>query len=360
MMPNSQPNSQPKILMAFSRRAYDRVIDDAQLKRLATFAHYDWLECEGWGIDQANDDPAVIAALAERIGEYDGLMVCHGAPRIDRALLDRAKRLRIIGELEGDRFAARIDLEAAWERGVRTVDTTNASSYPVAEWALGLILISLRNIGAQFRRVIAGQPRDPHLTPYRGPLTGRRVGLIGCGNMGRRLIRYLHPFEVEIWVHDPYLLPEMADALDFTLTSLDNVLSQCDAIVCLAPLTPKTRGMIGQREIELIQPGAAFVNVARGAIVDSAALIERLKRNDITAGLEVWDPEPIPAESEIRHLPNVFVTPHTAGLRAEGERNAWFGLMVDEFERFFQGHQTKFDLTPSSRANRSGDEPPSF
>jgi len=351
------PSLHPNILMAFSRRAYERAIDETQLARLAAFADYDWLECDGWGIDKANDDPATIAALADRIGEYDGLIVCHGAPRIDGPMLDKAKRLKIIGELEGDRFAARIDLEAAWARGVRTVDTTNASSYPVAEWALGLILISLRNIGAQFRRVIAGQPKDMNLTPYRGPLTGRRVGLIGCGNMGRRLIRYLQPFDVEIWVYDPYLSPDMADALDFTQTSLDNVLSQCDVIVCLAPLTPKTRGMIGAREIELIQPGSAFVNVGRGAVVDSAALIARLKRNDITAGLEVWDPEPIPEESEIRHLPNVFVTPHTAGLRSDGERNAWFGLMVDEFERFFHGHRTKFDLTPRSQANRSGDEP---
>ncbi|NJN83885.1 MAG: hydroxyacid dehydrogenase [Caldilineaceae bacterium] len=347
----------PKILMAFSHRAYDRVIDDTQIERLAAFAEYEWLECDGWGIDRANDDPATIAALSERIAEVDGLIVCHGAPCIDGAILDKATRLKIIGELEGDRFAARIDLEAAWARGIRTVDTTNASSYPVAEWALGLILISLRNIGAQFRRIIAGLPPDQNLTPYRGPLTGRRVGLIGCGNMGRRLIQLLRPFDVEIWVHDPYLSPDMADALGFLQTSLDNVLSQCDVVVCLAPLTPKTRGMIGAREIELIQPGAAFVNVSRGAIVDSAALIARLKRNDITAGLEVWDPEPIPEESEIRHLPNAFVTPHTAGRRAQGERNPFFGLMVEEFDRFFHGHETKFDLTPASQANRSGVAP---
>lgn len=351
-------NNRPKVLLAFSRRAYERAVDETQLARLSTFAEHHWLECDGWGIDWANDDPAVIAALAECIGDYDGLIVSHGAPRIDGALLERAPQLQIIGELEGDRFAARIDLEAAWARGVRTVDTTNASSYPVAEWALGLILISLRNIGAQFRRVIAGQPRDTDITPYRGPLTGRRVGLIGCGNMGRRLIRYLQPFDVETWVYDPYLQPEVADILEFTQTSLDNVLSQCDVIVCVAPLTPATRGMIGKREIELIRPGSAFVNVSRGAIVDSEALIARLKRNDITAGLEVWDPEPIPEDSEIRHLPNAFVTPHTAGLRGEGERNPFFGLMVDEFDRFFHGHATKFDLTPRSQANRTGGELP--
>ena len=111
---------------------------------------------------------------------------------------------KIIGELEGDRFASRIDLEAAWTRGIRTVDTTNGSSYPVAEWALALIIIALRNAGALFRRIIA---RD--IAGARGAagetLVGKRVGLIGCGHMGRRLIKLLRPFEVEIWVYDPYL-----------------------------------------------------------------------------------------------------------------------------------------------------------
>ena len=78
-------------------------------------------------------------------------MVCHGAPRIDAEILARAPRLKFIGELEGDRFAARIDLDAAWQREIRTVDTTNGSSYPVAEWALALTLIALRNAGKSLR-----------------------------------------------------------------------------------------------------------------------------------------------------------------------------------------------------------------
>jgi phosphoglycerate dehydrogenase-like enzyme len=89
-------------------------------------------------------------------------------------------------------------------------------------------------------------------------------------------------------------------------------------------------------------------------ILDSEALIARLRRNDITAGLEVWDPEPIPEDSEIRHLPNAFVTQHTASRRGKGERNECFGLMVDEFDGFFHGHETMFDLTPRSQANRAG------
>jgi len=345
------------ILLAFNSNVRNEYVDDTQLDRLEAFATWDWFECEGGGIERASDDEAAAAALAERIGDYDGAIVCHGSPQFGPAILDKAKKLKIIGELEGDRFAARMDLDAAWERGVRTVDTTNASSYPVAEWALGLILISLRNIGTQFRRVISGQQRDRDLKPYGGVLRGKRVGLIGCGNMGRRLMSYLRPFDVEIWVNDPYLPKEMADALDFLQTSFENVLTQCDVIVCLAPLTPATRGMIGKKEIAMIPPGTAFVNVSRGAIVDSDALIERLKKNDITAGLEVWDPEPVPEDSEIRNLSNAFVTPHTSAFRG-GERNEFFEMMVDEFDRFFHGHETKYDLTPRSQANRTGDAPP--
>ena len=211
--------------------------------------------------------------------------------------MDSAPDLKIVGELEGDRFAYRIDVEAAWERGIRTVDTTNGSSYPVAEWALGMILISLRNGGAHFRRIISGdasKPREDDFGYLRGELTGKRVGLIGCGHIGRRLIKFLEPFEVDTRVYDPYLSSEVAAALGFLKTSLEHILSESDIIVCLAPLTPRTRGMIGQRELDMIPSNSAFVNVSRGAIVDSDALIARLKRGDIIAGLDVFDPEPIP------------------------------------------------------------------
>ncbi len=272
--------------------------------------------------------------------------------------MDAAPKLKIIGELEGDRFASRIDLEAAWARGIRTVDTTNGSSYPVAEWALALMLIALRNAGVQFRRLIAGQTAVDREALHKasGLLTGKRVGLIGCGHMGRRLIKLLRPFETDIWVYDPYLPREMAEALGFLQTSLDNLLSQCEVIVCLAPLTPATRGMIGQRELALIQPGAVLVNVSRGAIINAEALIARLKQGDIIASLDVFDPEPIPPDSEIIQLPNVFLSPHI-GYYAGGAYPRFFSLMIDELERFFHGHETYFDLTPRSLANRRGGEP---
>src|SRR5262249_45432279 len=127
-----------------------------------------------------------------------------------------------------------------------------------------------------------------------------------------------------------------------------------EVIVCLVPLTPATRGMLGKRELDLLPPGSAFVNVSRGAVVDSNALIERLTRGDIVAGLDVFDPEPIPVDSPIRQLPNVFITPHIAGSGAR----VWprlMTLMLDELERFFSGHETFYDLSPRALANRRGE-----
>ena len=356
-------NERPNILIACNSRVRQEYLNKGDLERLAEFAHWDWFECDGGGIYDTNQDLESAAKLAERLADVDGLVVCHGCPTLTVEILDKAPRLKFIGELEGDRFASRIDVEAAWERGICTVDTTNGSSYPVSEWALALVLISLRNAGSHFRRLLAGNPRHPPQDDFgyvHGDLTGKRVGLIGCGHIGRRLIQFLRPFDVEIWVHDPYLAKEMADAVGFLKTSLDNVMSQCDAIVCLAPHTPLTEGMIGQRELDLIPAGSVIVNVSRGKVINSEALVTRLKRGDIVAGLDVFDPEVTEMEepyggSEIVHLDNVFMTPHIAGVTAASYPR-FFKLMVDELKRFTDGHETLFDLTPRSIANRRGDE----
>jgi D-3-phosphoglycerate dehydrogenase len=92
-----------------------------------------------------------------QVGPFDALIIAHGEPMVDAAVLEAAPRLRLIGELEGDRFAHRIDVEVAAARGVRLVDTTHGSTLPVGEWALGLILVSLRNAAEHYRRLIAGE-----------------------------------------------------------------------------------------------------------------------------------------------------------------------------------------------------------
>jgi phosphoglycerate dehydrogenase-like enzyme len=353
----------PVVVITFSERLRPAYLAEADLARLSAFAEPVYVPVPSdpqrergrrEGPPPAPRPPR--PELLEALPRADALVVCMGAPRVDAALLAHAPRLRLVGELEGDRFAQRIDVDACRERGIVAVDTTNGSSYPVSEWALAMMLIALRNAGHEFRRMLAGEVgQDRNQPGYSyGELTGKRVGLIGCGHIGRRLLEFLRPFRCEVRVYDPYLAPEIPDVYDFIHTSLEHVFRQSDVVVCLAPLTPRTQGMIGARELDWLQPNAAFVNVSRGPIVDSQALIERLKRNDgVRAALDVFDPEPIPADSEIRRLPNVFLTPHIAGSNAES-RPRFFALMVDELDRFFHGHQPRYVLHERSLANRRG------
>jgi phosphoglycerate dehydrogenase-like enzyme len=353
--------AKPYVLVACNQYVREARVTAPDIARLEAFARWEWLSCDV-GIARSGqyqepvEDQAATETLKRALGEVDALVVCTGSPKITAELMDAAPRLKVIGEMEGDRFAARIDVEAASARGIRVTDTTNASSYPVSEWALAMMLIALRNAGEQFRHLIGNQIYRRPLTDLgytRGELTGKKVGLIGCGIIGRRLLELLAPFHCDVRVYDPYLSRDIADAYGFLQTTLDFVMSDSDVIVCLAPITPRTYRMIGKRELDLMPSGAALVNVSRGAIIDPDALIERMRKGDVTGAFDVFDPEPIPADSSIRQLPNVFLTPHIAGVTlASGPRG--FKLMVDELDRALHGHETRFDLTARVLANRRG------
>ncbi len=354
----------PIIGLASTAEVRETYIDTADLARLEKFAEFRW---EQFDEDSSWDQvPETKQAIRDRFAAFtqglNALVVCHGSPRVDADVLTRSPHLTFIGELEGDRFAQRIDVDAANSHGAKAVDTTHGSSYPVSEWALALILIGLRNAGAHFRNLIGGNfwgtPEQRTSAPeftMNEELTGKTVGLIGGGYIARRLIEFLRPFNTKVLVYDPYISADVAYGYEFTLTSLENVMSLPEVIVCLAPLTPGTRGMLGQKELARIRSGSVFVNVSRGAIVNTAALIERLERGDIVASLDVFDPEPIPVDSPVRNMPNVFLTPHIAGT-TQRSRTRFFEEMVNELERHFSGHQTLFDLTPGTLANRRGEE----
>ena len=335
--------------------------DIERLERIADFRHVEFDRPSDWDAPPPSD-AATDQALIEAAAGADALVISHGAPRISAAIMDALPSLRYIGELEGDRFARRIDLDAAWSRGIRTVDTTNGSSSAVAEWALALALIGLRNAGAWFRKIAFDKQARFHPEfsgdlGYRGgDLGGKRVGLIGCGLIGRHLLELLRPFGCPTLVYDPYVPREFADAYDVTFTSLDALFAGSAVVFCLAPITPGTRGMLGAPQFALMPDDAIFVNVSRGAVVQSDALIAELRTGRIGAALDVFEPEPIPLDSPIRDLSNVFLSPHIAGVTPDSRRRL-FGFMVDELERFFAGHETRFDLLPRTVANRTGATP---
>jgi D-3-phosphoglycerate dehydrogenase / 2-oxoglutarate reductase len=330
------------------RRTYIDEVDIARLETVADFSYRPFAVSSEHG--PAARDAAAEAELAGFASGLDVLAVCHGAPFVSAEVLAAAPGLTLLGELEGDRFGHRLHIAAAHERGVRVVDMSHGSSWPSAEWALGLALVGLRNAGALFRRMLAHEqtffPAEERFGPgyERAELTGKRVGMVGFGHLARRLVELLRPFDVEIRVFDPFVPRELAEAYDVAFGPLDVVLA-CDVVFVLVPLTPRTERMIGAAELDLLRPGSVFVNVSRGKVVDGAALLARLRRGDVVAGLDVFDPEPLPVDSPLLELPNVFMTPHVAGVTEESRRR-FFSLMVDECLRHFQGLEPLAELTP--------------
>jgi phosphoglycerate dehydrogenase-like enzyme len=352
------PPQPVRVGFACNAQTFDRMAKPeavAALAALGSFAHHPCDEPSAWETPPP-PNPAAVDALVKFAQNIDALLVCHGAPRLTADIFDRLPNLKFVAEVEGDRFGQRIDLAAAHAHGVTVVDTTNGSSYPVAEWALAMAMIGLRNAGALFRRLIAGEVLFKSWADrvadfsYNGELTGKKVGLIGCGYIGRRLLELLAPFHCDVYAYDPYASRLLGEIYDITLTSLDHVMQQ-DVVISLVPLTPETQRMITVRELDLLRPGAVFVNVSRGAVVDPEALVKRLQRGDIVASLDVFDPEPLAAESPLRQMANVFVTPHIAGVTAACDPR-FLTLAADEIARYFAGHRTRHDLVPRAAVTK--------
>ena len=315
------------------------LVRDEDLRRLAQY-----IEPIRIDRDKPYSEDELIAVLQGFAGviRLGGLI-----PELTRRVFAQLPDLRIAG-VRGDRFGTGVDLVAAAEHDVRIIDTDNiGSAHPVAEWDLAMILICLRNAGAVYRQMMTGEETWANAGNEEfvsGELTERRVGLIGCGHVGQRLIELMQPFRVDLMVCDPYISPEMEASLGIVRGDLDQVLQHADILVVQVPHTPRTEKMIGARELELLGKGKILVNCSRGKVIDQEALIVRLRAGDLIAGLDVFDPEPLQKDSPLRALPNAFITPHIAW-HAPNALHRYFSTMALEFEHFFRGEPLQYELT---------------
>ncbi|MFE1288316.1 hydroxyacid dehydrogenase [Streptomyces sp. NPDC058751] len=284
-------------------------------------------------------DPRIRARLADT----EVLITGWGCPPLDADTLDAAPRLRAVlhaaGSVKG--FAT----PEVWERGIVVSSAAAANALPVAEYTLAVILLAGKDVFAHRERL-----RAERAFPYGEILPGignfgRRVGVVGASRIGRRLIELLRPFDLSVSLADPYVDEAGAAALGVPLLPLDELLAGSDIVTLHAPQTPKTRHLIGRRELALMPAGSVLVNTARGSLVDHDALIEALRAERIGAVLDVTDPEPLPADSPLHDLPNAFVTPHIAG--SQGNEVARLGLTVlAEAGRLLAGKAPEFRIDP--------------
>jgi len=273
------------------------------------------------------------AELAERSRDVDAIITAWGTPRIDMTVVNAAPRLKIIAHAAGS--VKYLFAEEIWDAGITVTNAASAIATYVGEFALLAALAMLRSLPKYTFGAPTDAWKDMACDGWE-TLIGKKVGLIGLGNTARSFLRYLAPFNCEIIAYDPYIAPERAAELGVKLVPLEELLSSAKVISLHAPITDETVNMLNSENLKLIRDGAVFINTARGVLIDHDALTEELKTGRFKAVLDVTHPEPLPDDHPLRSMPNVVVTPHTAGPTIDGRRDL-FRCVVDDLKLFWAG-----------------------
>ncbi len=208
-----------------------------------------------------------------------------------------------------------IDLEAARERGITVSNIPGKTAPVVAEHAFGLMFAAAKR-AAWYTEMT----RQGYWVKQDGVFLGdKTVGIVGTGNIGAEMARICNAFGMNVIAHTFNPSDERAEKLGVRFVGLDELMATSDVITIHTKLTPDSEKMIGTHEIGLMKPEAILVNVARGPIVDEAALVEALNAGRISgAALDVFENEPLPAGSPITECEQVILTPHIADMTPEG------------------------------------------
>jgi D-2-hydroxyacid dehydrogenase (NADP+) len=275
--------------------------------------------------------------LAARIGDADVLVVS-GLWRNE--LLERARRLRLIQSISAgiDQY----DREALRARDIRLASAQGANEGAVAEHAIALILALARHLPQardnQARRHWRGMISDPALRE--DEISGKTLLIVGLGRIGSRLAALAHGFAMRVIAtkRNPVVSAAAADAVAANDRLLE-LLPQADFVALTCPLTPQTELLFGAAAFAAMKPSAFLVNVARGRVVDEPALIGALRHGRIAgAALDCFWDEPLPTDSPLWGLPNVLITPHSAGETRRYEDNV-INLLLENLDRLWRGER---------------------
>ncbi len=244
---------------------------------------------------------------AEHAATFDALYV--NSPRVPAAAVARPDlRLRLISR-HGVGYDS-VDVPAMTQAGVLVANTPNSVPRPVATIALTFILALAHRLLAKDRITRVGRWAE-RLDHMGTGLTGRTLGVIGAGRIGKELLRLARVFDLKLLAADPYAERLELEYIGARPVALAELMAQSDFVAVTCLLNEETRGLVGARELALMKPGAYLINVARGPVVDEKALYQVLAARRIAgAGLDVFEEEPTPADNPILKLDNVIVSPH--------------------------------------------------
>jgi phosphoglycerate dehydrogenase-like enzyme len=283
--------------------------------------------------------PGSESALIDRIRDADAVINIRSSSRFTDEVFRQCPRLRLVS-LWGT-GTDNVDLAAAAKHGVTITNTPGVSAFSVAEHCLALMLAAARAIPTQDAAVRAGTwPRGQGIE-----LRGKTLGIVGLGAIGRRFAELGRAIGMRViaWTMHP------DSSFGIELVEFDHLLRTSDVISIHVRLSPQTVGLIGTREFALMKRTALLVNTARGAIVDEAALVEALSTNRIAgAALDVFTTEPFPPGHPLTNLPNVVLTPHSAGITPEA-LEAGLQMAIENVRSFLAGEPANVVVAPPDR-----------
>ncbi|MBI3698163.1 MAG: phosphoglycerate dehydrogenase [Acidobacteria bacterium] len=243
-------------------------------------------------------------------------LIVRSAVKVTSEVLDQAPCLRVVGR--AGIGTDNIDMAVATERGVLVMNTPGGNAVSVAEHTLALMLALARSIPQASASTRAGRWEKKKFLGTE--LRGKTLGVIGLGNIGVAVVRLARPFGMKMVAHDPYVAAQLAADEDVELVPLDELYRRSDYITLHVSLTNQTQGMLNRAAFAKMQEGVRIVNCARGELIDTAALDEALASGKVAgAALDVFAPEPPPAEYPLFARDSVVATPHIAGSTEEAQ-----------------------------------------
>jgi len=274
------------------------------------------LEREARVVVSDESEEGVIRAAVEA----EGLLI-RARPRVTERLMAACRRLKVVGR-HGVGLDT-VDLPAATHLGVAVVHAPGSNSQAVAEHALMLMLGCVKHVRSIDRMTRAGDWQARRVI-NNVELSGKTLGIVGVGNIGRRVAALAAAFGMRVLGYDRYVpADEVRRRGAEPVESLEALLPQVDILTCHTPLTPETRHMINEKTLALLKPGAIFINTSRGGVQEEPSLFQALVTGRLAAaGLDVFEQEPTPVDNPLLNLDNVLCTSHIAGGTKEAIRVA--------------------------------------
>ncbi len=287
-----------------------------------------------------DDEPPSTEQLKKALSEADGAII-NVMDRIDVSVLDAAPKLRVLSQVAVG--LDNVDLVEATKREILVGYTPGVLAKSTADLAFALLLAVARRVVESDKWVREGNWKISHHPMFwlGSEVNGSTLGILGLGGIGLETAKRGLGFDMKVIYHSRTRKPELEKEHGLKYASLKRVLTESDFISIHVPLTPATNHYIGAKQLKMMKPSAILVNLARGAVVDTEALYEALLKGQIAgAGLDVFDPEPVPQEHPILGLDNVVVLPHigSASNRSRREmhllaaRNLVAGLQGERLE----------------------------